>query len=174
MKSKKGKETKNAKTEIAVFGAGCFWGVQYVFDRFPGVVKTEAGYAGGSMDNPRYEDVSTDLTGHAEALKIEYNPKKISYEKILEIFFKCHDPTTMNRQGPDFGSQYRSVIFYFDADQKKKAEKTKKDYEKVLGKKVVTEIVKAGKFYPAEKYHQKYYDKKGSEPYCHVVPKIDF
>ena len=171
MKSKNGAKTK---TEIAVFAAGCFWGVQYVFDKMPGIVKTEVGYTGGKMEDPSYEDVSTSTTGHAEAVRVEFDPKKISYEKLLEIFFKCHDPTTMNRQGPDIGPQYRSVIFYLDEDQKKKAEKAKRDYENVLGLKIVTEIVKAGKFYRAEEYHQKYYDKKGSKPYCHIVPKIDF
>jgi len=170
MKSKNGAKTK---TEIAVFAAGCFWGVQYVFDRMPGIVKTEVGYAGGKMEDPSYEDVSTSRTGHAEAVRVEFDPKKISYEKLLEIFFKCHDPTTMNRQGPDIGPQYRSVIFYFNEEQRKIAEKAKKDYEKVLGLKIVTEIVKAGKFYTAEDYHQKYYDKKGSKPYCHIVPRVD-
>ncbi len=103
---------KKSQTQIAVFGAGCFWGVQYVFDKAPGVIKTEAGYMGGKMENPSYKDVCTDETGHAEVLKIEFNPSKIKYEKLLEIFFKYHDPSQINRQDPDIGAQYRSVIFY--------------------------------------------------------------
>ncbi len=165
---------KKSQTQIAVFGAGCFWGVQYVFDKAPGVIKTEAGYMGGKMENPSYKDVCTDETGHAEVLKIEFNPSKIKYEKLLEIFFKCHDPSQINRQAPDIGAQYRSVIFYYDDKQKKAAEKAKKDYEKELGKKIMTDIVKASQFYRAEEYHQKYYDKNHSTPYCHIVPEIKF
>jgi len=163
-----------AKSQIekACFGAGCFWGVQYVFDKFMGVLKTEAGYMGGKMKNPTYKMVCADLTGHAEVVYLEFDPSKISYEKILEIFFKCHDPTTMNRQGPDVGNQYRSAIFYYSPAQKTTAEKFLKKYEKELGKKIVTSIEPAKEFYSAEGYHQKYYDKKGSVPYCHVVPKV--
>lgn len=162
------------KNEVAVFGAGCFWGVEYVFKRAPGVVKTEAGYMGGKMKSPTYEEVCNSDTGHAEVLKIEFDPGKIKYAKLLEVFFKCHDPTTMNRQGPDVGNQYRSVIFYYSNEQKKEADKSKKEWQKLFKNPIVTEITKAGKFYPAESYHQNYYDKKKGVPYCHVVPKIDF
>ena len=163
---------KQEKYEKTILAAGCFWGVEYVFNQFPGIIKTKVGYTGGSMKNPSYEEVCSSTTGHAEALYIEFDPKKISYSKILEIFFKCHDPTTMNRQGPDVGPQYRSVIFYFSDKQKKEAESFKEKYEKTIGKKVITTIEKAQEFYDAESYHQKYYDKKGSVPYCHIVPKV--
>jgi len=155
-----------------IFAAGCFWGVEYVFSKFPGINKIKSGYTGGSLKNPSYQEVCSGASGHAEAVYLEFNPKIISYKKLLEIFFKCHDPTTMNKQGPDNGSQYRSAIFYFNEKQKKEAEKAKKDYAKVLGKNIVTSIEPAKEFYDAEDYHQKYYNKKGSEPYCHIVPKV--
>ncbi len=158
--------------EKAAFAAGCFWGVEYVFSKFPGITKIKVGYMGGHTKYPSYQEVCTGITGHAETTYLEFDSKKISYKKLLDIFFKCHNPTTMNRQGPDVGSQYRSVIFYYTEKQKKDAENSKKKYEKILGKKVVTEIVAAPEFYEAEEYHQKYYEKKGSEPYCHIVPKI--
>ena len=162
------------KKEIdkACFAAGCFWGVEYVFKKFPGIEKIQVGYTGGGIKNPTYMQVCTGLTGHAEAVYIKFNPLKISYDKLLEIFFKCHDPTTINKQGPDRGSQYRSAVFYYNPAQKKSAKRSKKDYEKVLGKKIVTSIEPAKEFYPAEDYHQDYYSKTGAAPYCHIVPRV--
>ncbi len=159
--------------KTAVFGGGCFWGVEYIFARIPGVLDVKSGYMGGDS-KANYDEVSFGNTRHAEVVKIEFDSSKISYEKLLEVFFKCHDPTTMNRQGPDIGNQYRSAIFYFDEEQKGKAERAKKEYEKYLGKKVVTEIVKAKEFYKAEEYHQKYYDKKEGKPYCHRMANVAF
>ena len=160
------------KTEKASFAAGCFWGVEYVFLKFPGITKTRVGYMGGKTKNPTYREVCSGVTDHVETLYLEFNPAMIDYEKLLEIFFECHDPTTMNRQGPDIGNQYRSVIFYYSEKQKSAAQKAKEKYEKILKKKVVTEIVPAQEFYDAEDYHQKYYEKSGKEPYCHIVPKV--
>lgn len=150
------------KTKKALFGAGCFWGVEAAFCEIPGV-KTEVGYSGGDFDNPIYEDVCSNKTGHAEVVLIKYDPKKINYEKLLDVFWQTHDPTTLNRQGADVGSQYRSVIFYFDEKQKDLAEKSKKrlNEEKYQGK-IVTEILPAKKFWRAEEYHQQYLKKKGS------------
>lgn len=168
----KKKVSRAVKTETAVFAAGCFWGVQYVFDKFPGVVKTEVGYTGGSAKNPSYMLVCTGLTGHAEAVRIEFNPKEISYEKLLEIFWKCHDPTQRFGQGPDIGYQYRSAIFYLGEEQKIAATRSLKAYEKELGKKIATSIEPASEFYLAEDHHQGYYKKKNGTPYCHIVPKV--
>ena len=147
------------KKEIAMFGAGCFWGVQATFDKLPGILKTEVGYSGGRPEykNPSYKEVCTDKTGHAEVIRIEFDPKKISYEKLLEVFWNLHDPTQLNRQGPDIGAQYRSVIFYYTERQKKLAEKSKEEIQKKIAGKIVTEITKARPFYKAEDYHQKYY-----------------
>jgi len=145
------------KLEKAVFAAGCFWGVQAAFDKIKGIVKTTVGYTGGNFKNPSYEDVCSGETGHAEAILIRYNPKIISYEKLLKIFWKIHDPTQLNRQGPDIGSQYRSAIFYFNEKQKELALKSIKEIQKKYKNKVVTEVRKAPEFYPAEDYHQKYY-----------------
>lgn len=145
------------KLEKATFAAGCFWGIQAAFDKFKGVIKTTVGYTGGHFNNPSYEDVCSDTTGHAEAIEIEYDPKIISYEKLLEIFWKIHNPTQVNRQGPDIGEQYRSAIFYYNEKQKKLAEKSKEKESKKYNKPIATEITKASKFYPAENYHQKYY-----------------
>jgi peptide-methionine (S)-S-oxide reductase len=144
--------------EEATFAAGCFWHVQLDFSETPGVLKTLAGYAGGTVKNPTYEQVHTGKTGHVEAVKLEYDKDKISYDELLEKFFEIHDPTTINRQGPDTGSQYNSVIFYHNKQQEEKARKYK---EKLIkqGIKVVTRIEKAGIFYPAEDYHQDYLKK---------------
>ncbi len=152
------------KTELATFGAGCFWGVEETFGNLPGVLKTTIGYIGGHTENPTYEEVCTDKTGHVEALQLEYDPSIISYEKLLEVFWKNHDPTTENRQGPNVGSQYRSVIFYHTPEQKLIAEKSKEQLElgDIYGRKdIVTEILPATIFYPAEDYHQKYLAKHG-------------
>lgn len=145
------------RTEEATFAAGCFWGVQMAFDKFNGVIKTTVGYTGGNFKNPSYRDVCSDKTGHAEAVLVEYNPGIISYEKLLEIFWKIHNPTELNRQGFDIGSQYRSSIFYFNEKQRQSAIKSMKEIQKKYKNKVVTEIKKATRFYPAESYHQKYY-----------------
>lgn len=147
--------------EKATFAAGCFWGVQAKFDKSEGVEKTTVGYTGGKTRNPTYEQVCTDKTGHAEAVEIIYNPRKITYEQLLETFWMAHDPTQKNRQGPDIGTQYRSAIFYHDEEQRQIAEKSKKQKEKDLGVTIQTEIKPAKEFYPAEKYHQKYLKKQG-------------
>jgi peptide-methionine (S)-S-oxide reductase len=151
--------------EIATFGAGCFWGVQEIFYRQEGVKSAIAGYTGGNFENPSYEDVSSGTTGHAEAVQVEFDPAIISYDELLEIFWKIHNPTTPDRQGPDIGSQYRSAIFYHSFDQKEKAEKSKRELE-TSGKfenRIVTEIVPVGKFYKAEEHHQNYLKKRGGE-----------
>lgn len=143
----------------ATFAAGCFWGVQSDFDALPEVIETKAGYTGGHTKDPTYEDVCSDATGHAEAVEVTFDPKRISYKKLLDLFWKMHDPTQFHRQGPDVGSQYRSAIFYHSPSQKKEAEASMKAQQKKLDKPIVTEITKATAFYPAEEYHQKYYDK---------------
>lgn len=155
--------------EKAVFAAGCFWEVEETFRKLPGVISTQVGYTGGKTQNPTYEDVCTDTTGHAEALEITYNPEKITYKELLEIFWNNHNPTTLNRQGPDIGTQYRSAIFYHSDAQKNEAEKSKLQLEKSGKYKnpIVTQIVPAGEFYPAEEYHQKYLMKKGLDN-CHI------
>ena len=145
-------------TTTATFAAGCFWGVEKIFSKIPGVVSTAVGYAGGTMDDPTYHDVTTGRTGHAEAVDIVYDPSKVRYEDLLITFWEYHDPTTRNRQGPDVGSQYRSVIFYHDEAQRAAAERSKQLLEAahVFPGRVVTEIVPAGTFYRAEEYHQQY------------------
>ncbi len=149
--------------EKATFGAGCFWGVEASFRKISGVVETKVGYMGGSLENPTYEDVCTDKTGHAEVVQIIYDESKISYDKLLDIFWNIHDPTQLNKQGPDIGTQYRSVVFYHNEEQRKIAEKSKKDLQslKKFRKTIVTEIKKAETFYPAEEYHQQYLKKQG-------------
>lgn len=149
-------------TRKATFAAGCFWGVEAAFRRVKGILNTQAGYAGGSVENPKYRDVCSGKTGHAESVLLEYDPEVITYEELLEVFWDIHDPTTLNRQGPDVGSQYRSVIFYHDENQRKAAQKSRARLER-SGKysHIVTEIVAAGKFYTAEENHQRYYEKQG-------------
>lgn len=150
---------KNMK---ATFGAGCFWHVEHLFQKTPGVKSTRVGYAGGKTKNPSYEDVCSDTTGHAEAVEVIFDPGKISYEQLLEVFWQNHDPTTPNRQGPDVGKQYRSAIFYHDDIQKDLALKSKQELESTgKYKKIVTEIVPAAEFYEAEEFHQKYFEKHG-------------
>jgi peptide-methionine (S)-S-oxide reductase len=147
----------------ATFAAGCFWGVEANFRRVMGVTSTLVGYTGGQLANPTYEAVCTDRTGHAEAIEVDYDPKQVRYDDLLEIFWATHDPTTPNRQGPDVGTQYRSAIFYHDADQEAAAIASKERAEKSgrFRKPIVTQIVPAGVFYPAEDYHQQYYEKRG-------------
>ena len=147
----------------AIFGAGCFWGIQDAFDQVKGVTSTHVGYSGGHFENPTYEDVCTGQTGHAEVVKVEFDESLVSFLDLLNVFWNIHDPTTLNRQGPDIGSQYRSVIFYNSQEQYDLATKSIKDLEsaKRFNNPIVTEIVPAKTFYPAEEYHQKYFQKKG-------------
>lgn len=149
--------------QMATFAAGCFWGVEEAFTKPKGVKSTRVGYIGGNLPNPTYEDVCTDRTGHAEALQVEYDPKEISYEELLDLFWSIHNPTTKNRQGPDIGSQYRSIIFYHTPEQERIAKKSKQELDdsNKFQNKIVTEIEPASTFYPAEDYHQKYYQKIG-------------
>jgi methionine-S-sulfoxide reductase len=160
--------SKSSPYKIATFGAGCFWGVESLFKSLEGVVETRVGYMGGETKDPTYDDVKTGTTGHAEAVEVIYDPSRVSYEKLLSYFFRLHDPTTPNRQGVDVGTQYRSVIFYHDEEQKRAAEAFKKEFdrENAFGKPSVTEIVPAGQFYEAEEYHQDYFEKSGG-PVCH-------
>ncbi len=155
------------KSEKALFAAGCFWGVQYYFDQVPGVIKTTVGYSGGHTKNPSYEEVCTHTTGHAEVVLIEFDPTKVSYETLLKQFFRMHDPTQLNRQGPDVGDSYRSAIFYYDNQQKILADKVKKELQPSFDKLIVTQIVPAAEFYKAEEYHQKYTEKTG-RGMCHI------
>ena len=163
--------------EFATFGTGCFWCTEAIFQRLEGVVKVRSGYSGGHVVNPTYEAVCNKTTGHAECLDIEYDPSKITFDELLEVFWKSHDPTTLNRQGNDVGPQYRSVIFYHNEEQKQKAEKYKAELERsgVFENPVVTEISPFTVFYPAENYHQDYFNNNGSQPYCTYVirPKVD-
>jgi peptide-methionine (S)-S-oxide reductase len=158
----------NAKMKNqALFGAGCFWGVQYYFDQVPGVVKTTVGYSGGHTKNPTYEEVSAHKTGHAEVVLIEFEPRQVDYETLVKQFFRMHDPTQLNRQGPDVGDNYRSVIFYFDEQQKHIAEEVKKSLAHQFKDPIVSEVSQASEFYPAEDYHQKFTEKTG-RGMCHV------
>lgn len=154
---------KAEKTEQALFAAGCFWKTQYIFSKTPGVKKTVVGYTGGSKSDPTYKEVCSDSTGHAETALVEFDPTKTSFNKLLEVFFANHDPTTPNQQGPDRGTQYRSAIFYTSPEQKIEATNFKQKLEKEhkFSRAIVTEIKPAGKFYPAEDYHQDYYVKHG-------------
>lgn len=145
----------------ATFGAGCFWGIEAEFRRLEGIMATAVGYSGGQTSDPTYKEVCTDRTGHAEAVQVEYDPARISYEQLLDVFWNCHDPTQRNRQGPDIGSQYRSVIFYHDDEQKAAAVKSKEKESSRYRKPIVTEIVPAGQFYRAEEDHQQYFEKRG-------------
>ncbi len=163
------KSNNQVNTELATFSAGCFWGVEAYYKKVKGVIGTTAGYAGGTKENPGYEEVCTGKTGHAETVHIEYDPSIVSFERLLYHFWKIHDPTTLNRQGNDVGTQYRSVIFYHSPEQKKSAEESRSALEKSgkFKKKIVTEIIPFGKFWPAEEYHQDYLD-KNPWGYCHV------
>lgn len=155
--------------ETATFGAGCFWGVEETFRQVPGVVETTVGYLGGHMKNPTYQDVCTDETGHAEVVQVKYDPAKVSYDQLLDVFWSNHDPTTLNRQGPDWGKQYRSAIFFHTPEQEREA-RASKDKTQASGRfrrPIVTEITPASTFYPAEDYHQKYLAKRGLS-HCHI------
>lgn len=163
-------------TEVATFGSGCFWCSEAVFSELNGVQKVVPGYAGGTVPDPSYEEVCTDTTGHAEVAQITFDPAIISYRELLEVLFSTHDPTTVNRQGPDEGTQYRSVIFYGDGSQKAAAEATIKELAagKVFGGPIVTEVAPLAAFYPAEDYHREYYSRNPGQPYCQAViaPKL--
>jgi peptide-methionine (S)-S-oxide reductase len=184
------KETKNStqpmsktinfsgKTETATFGTGCFWCTEAIFEQLEGVLDVISGYAGGKNANPSYEEVSTGETGYAECIQIIYDPVKISFDELLEVFWQVHDPTTLNRQGADVGTQYRSVIFYHNDEQKKKAEKYKMELDKsgAFDNPIVTTLEPFTRFYEAETYHQEYYaNNKNKNPYCSIVirPKLD-
>ncbi|MES2458489.1 MAG: peptide-methionine (S)-S-oxide reductase MsrA [Bacteroidota bacterium] len=168
---------QSSKLQKATFGNGCFWCSEAVFQRLNGVTAVRSGYEGGSVVNPSYDDVCTGTTGHAEVIEVTYDPAKIKYDELLEVFWKTHDPTTLNRQGADVGTQYRSVIFYHSPEQKTIAEKYKKELNdtKAFGNPVVTAIEKASPFYVAESYHQNYFNRNGNQPYCKmvIVPKLD-
>lgn len=153
--------------EAAVFAAGCFWGVQYYFDQVPGVLETVVGYTGGQVDSPTYEDVCYRDTGHAEAVMITFNPERVSYETLLRHFFRMHDPTQLNRQGPDIGTQYRSAIFPQNDAQKKQAKEMIATLKKESGKRIVTTVEQAENFWPAEDYHQKFTERTG-RGMCHI------
>lgn len=162
--SESGKVTAEMKqSERAMFAAGCFWGVQDAFDRVPGVLATTVGYAGGHTKNPTYKDVCSDTTGHAEAVLVEFDPEQLSYRQLLDVFWRIHDPTSLNRQGPDVGSQYRSAIFYLTPEQQAAAVAARDSLQASgrFSRPVVTEIVAAGEFWPAEEYHQKYHARHG-------------
>lgn len=164
------------KREIAYFGAGCFWGVQHTFSLMLGVLKSESGYMGGYTENPTYHDVCTDTTGHAEVVRVEFDTERVSYEELLDVFWHCHDPTQGQRQGPDIGSQYRSIILYTSPEQKKAAEVSQKEYQNELRRAgrgtIMTEIVPAGIFSVAEEYHQEYVMKHGGDVCHYNVPQL--
>jgi peptide-methionine (S)-S-oxide reductase len=155
--------------EKATFGAGCFWGVEQAFRGVKGVISTKVGYLGGTLDNPTYHDVCTDTTGHAEVVQVEFDPARVSYERLLDVFWNIHDPTTLNRQGPDVGTQYRSAIFHHSPGQEAaaRASKAKVEASDRFKKPVVTEITPASEFYAAEEYHQQYLEKRGMKS-CHI------
>jgi peptide-methionine (S)-S-oxide reductase len=170
----KGAATDTNATALATFGGGCFWCTEAFFERVKGVTAAISGYAGGTKDNPTYREVCSETTGHAEVIQVQYDPKQVSYDTLLEIFFDTHDPTTLNRQAPDKGTQYRSIILYHDDTQKKIAEEAKKKAAGHHKDPITTEIVPLKKFYPAEEYHQDYFAKNPNAPYCVFVlqPKL--
>jgi len=174
MKTPQSEKTTNG-TELATFAGGCFWCIEAIFERLEGVKSVTSGYAGGHTENPTYEQVCTGATGHAEVTQIEFDPSKISYDQLLNVFWEAHDPTTLNRQGADRGTQYRSAIFYHSEAQKLAAEKSRKAAQTNFNSAIVTEIVPLTKFYKAENYHQDYFRNNPHAPYCAVVirPKLD-
>lgn len=170
--------TTSVKTDTATLGTGCFWCTEAIFEQLEGVISVTSGYSGGRTENPTYKQVSYEETGHAECVQVIYDPSKITYDELLEVFWQVHDPTTLNRQGADAGTQYRSVIFYHNEEQKQKAEKYKAELDKAgaFPNPIVTEIAPYTKFYIAENYHQEYYElNKNTNPYCSVVirPKLE-
>lgn len=167
--------TMNAEEKTAVVGGGCFWCTEAEYQSVPGILKVESGYAGGSVPNPTYDQVCTGRTGHAEVIQITYDPAKIGYEKIIDLFWKAHDPTTLNRQGADEGTQYRSIILYQTEEEKKLAEKSKAAAQASFKNPIVTEIVPLTAFYPAEEHHQDFYKNNPNYPYSRAViaPKLE-
>ncbi len=166
------------KTDTATFATGCFWCTEAIFEGLNGVLKVTSGYSGGTVNNPSYKEICTGQTGHAECVQVVYEPSKISFDELLEVFFEVHDPTSLNRQGADVGTQYRSAIFYHSPEQKEKAEYYKNELDKsgAYNKPIVTQVAPASKFYPAEAYHQEYYsNNKNTNPYCSMVirPKLE-
>jgi peptide methionine sulfoxide reductase msrA/msrB len=158
------------ETETAILASGCFWGTEYHLQRMPGVISTTVGYTGGTVKNPSYKEVCTGRTGHAEAVKVVFDPSKVSFREIAKMYFETHDPTQVNRQGPDVGTQYRSEIFYLNQDQRNVAEELIGVLES-KGLDVATGITPASKFYKAENYHQDYYKNNGKSPYCHIYTR---
>jgi peptide-methionine (S)-S-oxide reductase len=154
-------EARKVATEKATFGAGCFWQVEAEFRNTPGVTATRVGYAGGATESPTYEDVCTDRTGHAEVVEVEFDPERVAYSELLERFWSLHDPTQLNRQGPDLGTQYRSAIFFSSSEQEEEAVASKARAQARVDRPIVTEITPAGQFWPAEEYHQRYLEKRG-------------
>jgi peptide-methionine (S)-S-oxide reductase len=163
------------QTELATVGGGCFWCVEAVFQRIPGVKSVTSGYAGGHVENPTYKQVCTGRTGHAEVAQIEFDPRQVTYEKLLDCFWDAHDPTTLNRQGADVGTQYRSIILFHNDAQRLAAEKSKAAAQKKFSRPIVTEIVPLREFYRAENYHQNYFNSNPQQPYCTTVirPKVE-
>jgi peptide-methionine (S)-S-oxide reductase len=157
-------------TETATFGAGCFWGVEHIFRKVPGVIEAVSGYSGGFVENPTYREVCTDTTGHAEVVQVTFDPDVVSYAQLLEVFWAMHDPTQVNRQGPDHGYQYRSIILTHSDEQREIAEASRERLQAKTSKPIATEIKPFAAFYPAEEYHQRYYLRNGHEPYCHAIP----
>jgi len=176
MSQKKSKTVTPKRMEVATLGGGCFWCTEAIFSQLKGVEKVESGYSGGKLECPTYEEVSTGTTGHAEVVQITFDPDVISFREIMEIFFSTHDPTTLNRQGPDVGSQYRSIIFHHNDQQKAIAEQIIKEIaeEKIFDKPIVTQVEQFKAFYKAEEYHRDYFKRHPEQPYCSVViaPKI--
>jgi peptide-methionine (S)-S-oxide reductase len=168
------KPASEPSKEVATLGGGCFWCLEAVFNRLRGVERVESGYAGGNKPDPTYEEVCMGTTGHAEAVQLTFDPKLVSFKEILEIFFTIHDPTTLNRQGADVGTQYRSVIFYHTPEQKAAAERAIKEIEPIWERPMVTELAPFKAFYKAEAYHQEYYERNPDQPYCLAVvaPKV--
>ena len=176
MSQQKSQPSTPIGTEVATLGGGCFWCTEAVFSQLKGVEKIEPGYSGGELENPTYEEVSAGTTGHAEVAQITFDPNVISFKEVLQIFFSTHDPTTLNRQGPDIGSQYRSVIFYHNNQQKEMAEQVIKELseEKIFDAPIVTQVVPLETVYKAEDYHKEYFKRHPEQPYCRVViaPKV--
>jgi peptide-methionine (S)-S-oxide reductase len=166
----------SSRTEVATLGGGCFWCLEAVYQELRGVEKVESGYSGGDVPNPTYRQVCSETTGHAEVVQVTFDPDEVSYKDILEVYFTIHDPTTLNRQGADVGTQYRSVIFYHDEDQKRTAEEVISDLQAggIWNKPIVTEVAPFDVFYVAEDYHQNYFRNNGYQPYCQVIiaPKV--
>jgi peptide-methionine (S)-S-oxide reductase len=171
------KPTSAEELETATFGSGCFWCTEAVFQQLKGVRSAVSGYSGGRTKNPTYEDICSGATGHAEVIQVVFDPREISYPELLEVFWKTHDPTTLNRQGADVGTQYRSVIFYHTDEQQRQAEQYKQELDAAgaFAKPIVTEIAPFAEFYPAEGYHQKYFQSNPRQPYCAAIirPKVD-